>query len=71
MATPVLAQRLGGWPACFIFFAGLGIVWAVSLLLLLADLTSVLKLVPYDKSVMLVNQNVIKGLHDMSCAMWA
>lgn len=30
MATPFLAQLLGGWPACFIFFAGLGVIWAVS-----------------------------------------
>jgi len=35
MTTPVLAQLLGGWPACFLLFAGLGIVWAVSPLLLL------------------------------------
>lgn len=30
MATPVLAQLMGGWPACFLFFAALGIAWAVS-----------------------------------------
>ncbi|DBB03799.1 TPA: hypothetical protein ACH3X3_011103 [Trebouxia sp. C0006] len=29
MTTPVLAQLLGGWPACFLLFAGLGIVWAI------------------------------------------
>ena len=29
MATPLLAQLLGGWPACFLLFAGLGIAWAV------------------------------------------
>ncbi|DBA75546.1 TPA: hypothetical protein ACH3X2_009106 [Trebouxia sp. C0005] len=29
MTTPLLAQLLGGWPACFLLFAGLGIVWAV------------------------------------------
>ena len=27
--TPPLAQALGGWPACFWLFAGLGILWAV------------------------------------------
>lgn len=31
MATPILAQLLGGWPACFLLFAGLGIAWAVGL----------------------------------------
>ena len=31
MATPLLAQLLGGWPACFLFFAALGIAWAVSI----------------------------------------
>ena len=30
MSTPVLAQILGGWPACFLLFAALGIAWAVS-----------------------------------------
>ncbi|KAL0036860.1 hypothetical protein WJX77_002503 [Trebouxia sp. C0004] len=29
MTTPLLAQLLGGWPACFLLFAGLGIIWAV------------------------------------------
>ncbi len=42
MTTPVLAQLLGGWPACFLLFAGLGIVWAVSTLLLLLVATALL-----------------------------
>lgn len=42
MTTPVLAQLLGGWPACFLLFAGLGIVWAVSPLLLLLVIAALL-----------------------------
>ncbi|KAL3156017.1 hypothetical protein ABBQ32_013005 [Trebouxia sp. C0010 RCD-2024] len=60
MATPILAQLLGGWPACFLLFAGLGIAWAVGAWVYLPPPTAA----PYSAAnIQLQEQQPISAAH--------